>query len=201
MSQTPDAPGRPGPLANYLRPPAIAAIWLAVVGLASGSFFAPRGAEVQPTIDDVVGFGCSMAFAGAAAATVAFGMGGRRRWAVELMLSVVILSSLAALLLVYFLWFDPTLARRQMNLWSFQRLQHGARSWGEQLVGYHGPLGAAAGTVMGMVAGLLTMLGRHRPRLATGTALVILFAFASGPGRQFAFDLVTWSGYILRRMF
>ena len=51
------------------------------------------------------------------------------------------------------------------------------------------------------VAGLLTILGRHRPRLAMGTALIILFAFASGFGRQFAFELVTWLGWILRSQF
>ena len=182
MSQIQHARGRPGHLASYLRPLAIAASWLALVALASGCFFAPRGAEVQPTIDDVVGFGCSMAIAGAAAATAVFGIGGRSRWAVELTLSVAILSSVSALLLIYLLWFDPTFVREHMDLWSFQRLQDGGCSWAEQLAGYHGPLGATVGIVVGSAAVLLARLGRHRPRLATGAALIVLVAIASGPG-------------------
>ena len=55
--------------------------------------------------------------------------------------------------------------------------------------------------MLGTVAGLLTVLGRHRPRLAIGTALIILFAFTSGPAREFAFGLVTLLGQILRCLF
>jgi hypothetical protein len=201
MPRIQDTPSRPVLTAKYLRPLTFAASWIALVALASCCFFAPRGTEAQPTIDDVVGFGCSMAISGAAAAAMAFGIGGRRRWAVELMLCVAVLSSSAAFLLVYLLWFDPTFARGHLDLWSFQALQHGGRGWAKQLAGYHGPLGATVGIVLGTVAGLLTILGRHRPRLAMGTALIILFAFTLGPVRQFTFDLVTWLGWILRYHF
>jgi hypothetical protein len=201
MSQMQDTPSRPGPTAKYLRPLTFAASWVALVALASCCFFAPRGTEAQPTINDVVGFGCSMAISGAAAAAMAVGIGGRRRWVVELMLCVAVLSSSAALLLVYVLWFDPTFARGHLDLWSFQRLQHGGREWAKQLAGYHGPLGAIVGIVLGTVAGLLTILGRHRPRLAMSTALIILFAFTSGLGRQFAYGMVTRLGWILRYHF
>ena len=84
MSRIPGAAGRPTRIATYLRPVVVAASWLALVALATGCFFAPRGAEAQPTMDDVIGFGCSMAIAGATAAIAAFGIGGRKRWAVEL---------------------------------------------------------------------------------------------------------------------
>jgi hypothetical protein len=60
----------------------VAASWLALVALATACFFAPRGAEAQPTMDDVVGFGCSMAIAEAAAAIAVFAIAGRRRWAI-----------------------------------------------------------------------------------------------------------------------
>ena len=201
MSQTQEAPTRSGRMWNYVRPLTFATSWVALAALASCCFFAPQGTEAQPTINDVVGFGCSMAIAGAAAGAMAFGIGGRRRWAIELMLCVAVLSSAAALLLVYFLWLNPSVVRGHMDLWSFQRLQHGGRDWAAQLAGYHGPLGAIVGIVLGTVAGLLTILGRHRPRLAIGTALIILFAFTSGPARQFAFDLVTLLGQILRCLF
>ena len=187
MTRIPEA--RPTPVAAYLQPVAIAASWLGLVAARDGRFFAPRGAEAQPTMDDVIGFGCSMAIAGAAAAIAAFGIGGRRRWAIQLALSVLLLGAVAALLLLYFLWLDPTFARQRMDLWSFQRLQHVAPRWAEQLAGYHGPLGAAVGIALGTIAGLLIRFGRQRPRLATGTALAILFVFASDLGRQFALGL------------
>ena len=146
----------------------------------------------------MVGFGCSTAIAGAAAAIAAFGIGGRKRWAVQLALSVLLVGAIAAMLLVYLLWLDPTFARMRMDPWSLQRLQHVAPLWGEQLAGYHGPLGAAVGIALGTTAGLLIRFGRRRPRLATGVALAILFVFASGTGRQFALDLVRWTGRLLR---
>ena len=152
-------------------------------------------------MDDVIGFGFSMAIAAAAAAIAAFAIGGWRRWAIQLSLSVLLVGTVTASLLLYFLWLDPTFARQQMDLWSFQRLQHVAPRWAEQLAGYHGPLGAAVGIAVGAVAGLLMRFGRQRPRLATGTALAILFLFASDLGRQFAVDLVTWLGWRLRYHF
>jgi hypothetical protein len=98
-------------VAAYLQPVAIAAAWLGLVALATGVFFMPRGAEAQPRLNDVVGFGCSMAIAGAAAAIAAFVLGGRRKWAVQLALSVLLVGVIAASLLVCFLWIDPTFMR------------------------------------------------------------------------------------------
>ncbi len=201
MNPIPETPGRPIPMATYLRPVVVALSWLAAVALATTCFFAPRGAEAQPTMNDVVGFGGSMAIAAAAAAIAAFGIGGRKRWAIELGLSFVLLGVIAAGLLLYFLWFDPTLIRQQMDFWSFEQLQHLTPRWAEQMVGYHGPLGATVGITLGAVAGLLIRLGRQRPRLATGLALAILFAFASDPGRRFSLDLVTWIGWRFRYVF
>src|SRR4051794_29210361 len=119
--------GRPRRLATCLRPFVMVGVWLAMVALTTACFSAPRGAEAQPTMDDVVGFGCSMAIAGAAAAIAVFVIGGRTRWGVELALSVLLLGTIASLLLLYALWFNPTFARSRMDLWSFLRLQNGSR--------------------------------------------------------------------------
>jgi hypothetical protein len=188
-------------MATYLQPMAIAASWLGLAALGTGCFFAPRGAEVQPTMDDVFGFGCSMAISGAAAAVTAFAIGGRKRWALQLAISVLLLGAFAVLVLLYFLWFDTTFVRQRMDFWSFQRFQHIAASWAQQLAGYHGPLGAAAGVAFGAVTGLLIKFGRIRPRLATGTGLAFLFLFVSDFGRQFSADVVTWLGWRLRYLF
>ena len=201
VTMTPNPVIRSMSLTTYLQPVAVAASWLALVALTTGCFFWPRGAEAQPTLDDVIGFGCSLAIAGAAAAITAFAIGGRRRWAIQLALSVLLVVTVVALLLLYSLWLDPTFARQQMDLWSFQRLEHAVPGWAEQLAGYHGPLGAAVGIGVGAVAGLLIRFGRQRPRLATGMALAILFFFASDLGRHFAVGLVTWLGWRLRYQF
>jgi hypothetical protein len=198
MAQPQAIPSPPSPTATYLRPPAIAATWLGLVTFATGCFFAPRGAEAQPETDDVVGFGCSLAFAAAAAAIVALAIGGRRRWAIELAIGVAAVGGIVALLLIYFLWIDPTLARRHMNLWGLQRLQWSTRHWPEQLGGYQLPLGAGAGSVFGGAAGMLSVLSRRRPGLAGGMALALLFAIASTPGRQFALDRLAGWGLKLR---
>jgi hypothetical protein len=198
MTPIPQAPARPPRGATYLRSVAVAASWLALVALATACFFAPRGAEAQPSLDDVVGFSCSMAIAGAAAAIAAFGIGGRKRWAVQLTLSVVLLGATAAVLLLYFIGVDPTFLRQRMDFWSFERLRQIAPRWAEQLAGYHGPLGAMVGGALGALAGLLVRSSRQRPRVATGAALVVLFAFASDRGRRFTLDLVTWLGWRLR---
>jgi hypothetical protein len=176
-------------------------VWLAAVALATAFFFAPRGAEAQPTLDDVVGFGCSMAIAGAAAAIAAFAIGGRTKWAVQLALAALLLGAIAAVLVVYFLWVDPSVLRQRMDFWSFDRIRRIALEWAQQLAGYHGPLGLVVGGALGAVAGLVIRLGRNRPRLATATALAILFSLASDLGRQFTLDLVTWLGWRLRYLF
>ena len=186
---------------TFLRPPAIVACWLGLVALATAMFFAPRGTEAQPDINDAIGFGCSTAIAAAAAAITAFGIGGRRRWAVEMAVSISLLATFAALLVVDFVVLDPTFLRTQMDPWTILRLQHDAEHWAQQLAGYHGPLGAAVGITLGAAAGLLIQLARRWPRLATGTALAILFALASAFGRQFAFNLVSGAGMILRSRF
>jgi hypothetical protein len=146
MTRSPKAPFLTGRMATFLQSVALGATWLALVALATGCFFAPRGAEAQPTTDDVIGFGFSMAIAAAAAAIAAFAIGGWRRWAIQLSLSVLLVGTVTASLLLYFLWLDPTFARQQMDLWSFQRLQHVAPRWAEQLAGYLGHSGPRWGS-------------------------------------------------------
>ena len=180
---------------------AIVATWLALVTLGTICFFAPRGAEAQPTMDDVVEFGCSIGIAGAAAAVTAFAIGGRSRWAFQLAVAVLLFGGVTAVLALYFLWFDPSILRLRMDLWSFQRLKHAAPLWAEQVAGYHGPLGTAVGIAAGTAAGLLIRFGRQWPRLATGAALAIMIVFAPGLGRQVAVDGVTWLGWKLRYHF
>ena len=198
MARILEAPRLPKPLATFLKPSAIGATWLALAALATGAFFSPGWAAAQPPLHDVVGFACSVAIAGAGAAIAVFGIGNRKMWAIQLALSASLLSAIAALPLGYILWFDPTLLRGRMDYWSFQRLQQDAALGIRSLAGYHLPLGTAVGLAFGAAAGLLIRLGRRRPRLATATALALLFALASEGGRQVAFALVPWLRWRLR---
>ncbi len=188
-------------MVRYVQPLAIAGTWLALVVVGTGCFFAPRPGEAQPTWGDVLGFGCSMAIAGAAAAITAFAIGGRPRWAIQLSCSVFLLSAVVASLLIYFLWYDPMVLRGRLDRWTFEELQHDAPRWAEQLAGYLGPLGATVGIAFGAVAGLLFKFGRERPRLATGAAVAIMILLASDFGRQSTSDVVTWLGWRLRYLF
>ena len=153
-------------------------------------------------MNDAVGFGCSIAIAGAAAAVAVFWINGRRRWALEIVLSVLLVGAIAALASPLFPLARPDL--RCASRWT-SGLSFGFGM--NPYAGRHnspdttGRWGAASGLALGAVAGLLIKLGQKRPRLATGMALAILFAFASDSGRQFAFRLVTWLGLILRYLF
>jgi hypothetical protein len=191
MTQPQELPALPRPLTIYLRPMAMAATWLALVGLATGCFFAPGAREARTSLYHVFNFVAALGIAGAVAATSALAIGGRRRWAVELVLAVTLLSLIAALLLVYFLWFDAALWRK-ISPWSFQELLHASGGLPKRLAGFHAPIGVTVGIVLGTIAGLLTILGRRMPRLATGIALVVLFAFASSTVRQFVVKQETW---------
>ena len=149
---------------------AVVATWLALVAFGTGCLFASRGTAGDPLMDDLVNFGCSMALARAASPVTAFAIGGRIEWAYHLAFAIGLLVACAAPLLLYLLWYDPMILAMRMDRWSFERLQHAAAGWAEQLAGYHGPLGIAVGIAFGAPAGLLIMFGRRRPRLAAGTA-------------------------------
>jgi hypothetical protein len=195
-SQTP--PARRDPLANYARPPAIAAAWVCLVGLATAVFFTPRGAEAQPTVHDLVGFALALAIAGSATAAAAFAVGGRWRWALEVAASVILASLLIALLVAYFFWFDIRYARSRLGYWDFLRYQRMAHDWAILVPGFLVPLGGAVGIGLGTITGLLVRLARRRPRLAGTIALALLIGCASEPGQHFVLTLMTEGGRMLR---
>ena len=181
-----------------LRLLAIVLVWSVVVGLGTGFFFAPRGTEAQPSYYDLIGFGCSLDLAGVVAAIVAVGLAGKRRWAVEIALAVA-LTAVAAVTLAYLaLWVAPWTVRSRMDAWSFLRLREDVLRWGEAIAMFHAPMATGVGSVVGVIAGLLFLLARRWPRLATGIALGLLFAYASDPVRQFSFDLVIRWGWLIR---
>jgi hypothetical protein len=177
---------------------AILLIWSVVVGLGTGLFFAPRGWEAQPSYDDLIGFGSSLAIASVVAAIVVVGLAGKRRWAVEIALAVALLIAVAVPLGSILLWVDPWTLRNRMDAWSFLRLRQDVPRWVEAIVTFHAPMAAGVGSVVGAIAGLLILLARTWPRPATVIALVLLFACAWDPVQQFIFGLVIIFGHMIR---
>ena len=177
----------------------MAAAWLIVTGLTTGFFFAPRGMEAQPTLDDVFGFACSFAITGGITLSMGLGIGGRLRWAFEAAIALLVMTTTLVVLFDHFLFRDPSFARAHIGFWELQRIQSHAERWRVQIPAYQAPLGAGLGAVLGLVVGLLARLGGRLPRLATGIALLLLFASASG--KQLAFDQLIRCGWMLRHKF
>jgi hypothetical protein len=186
---------------------AILVIWFLVAGLGTGFFFAPRGVEAQPVANDLIGFACSLALAGVVASAVAVGLAGRRRWTLEIALAVVLMAAAAAVLAYLALWVFPWTVRSRMDAWSFLGLRRDVPRWGQAIILFHAPMGAGVGSVVGVMAGLLILLARRRPRLATGIALGLLFACASSQVQRFVFGAVItfgrtiqWGWYVLSQL-
>jgi hypothetical protein len=180
---------------------AILVIWSLVVGLGTGVFFAPRGTEAQPTSNDVMGFGCALALAGAVAAAVAVGLAGKKRWAVEIALVVAMVAATGATLAYLALWVAPMTVRSRMDAWSFLRLRQDVPRWGEAIVLFHVPMAAGVGSLVGAIAGLLILLARRWPRWATAIALGLMFACAAELVQQFIFrGVISW-GWVVRAQF
>jgi hypothetical protein len=198
MSSSPRLPIPAVSIRSLARLLAILVIWSLVVGLGTGLFFAPRGSETQPTSNDLIGFGCALAIAGAVAAAVAVGLAGKKRWAVEIALVVVLMAAAGAALAYFAFWVAPMTVRSRMDAWSFLRLRQDVPRWGEAVVLFHAPMAAGVGSVVGASAGLLILLARRRPRRATGIALGLLFACAAEPVQQFIFRGVIFWGWVVR---
>ena len=179
---------------------AILSIWSVVVALGMGYFFAPRGVEAQPTYYDLIGFGCAFAIAGTVAASVALAPGGKRKWGVEIVLAVALTMAATAVLAALALWVAPGPIRSRMDLWAFLRLRDDVLSWGEVIVKFLAPLGAGVGSVVGVIAGLLIVLARRRPRLATAISLGLLVTCASEPVQPILSGLVIYWGWVIRRL-
>jgi hypothetical protein len=185
-------------VASLRRPLAILAAWTCLVVVATSVFFAPRGREVQPTADDLVGFALAVGISAAVTAAVAFGVAGRWKWSFEVAVAVVPPSLVVALLLTYFFWVDIRFARLRLSAEDFQRYQWMTRNWAVQTAGYLIPLGSAVGIVLGSLTGLLARLARRKPRMAHTIALALPFALVSEAGRHSVGGALALAGLILR---
>jgi hypothetical protein len=185
-------------LSRYGRVLAIAAGWTGLAVIATSIFFWPRAQEAQPTANDVVAFALSVTLAATVAASAAFAVVGRWRWAADTALSVILVALVTTVLLAYVFWIDTRFARGQMGFWEFKNFQRMTQFWAIQIAGFVAPLGAAVGVVVGIFAGVLIRLVRRMPRLGPAIALSLLVAWAAAGARGFGAGLLTTLGWGVR---
>jgi MFS family permease len=182
----------------------VAMAWLVVVGIGTACFFPPGTSFSSGAAGDgaalnyAVVFGSSMAIAGAAASAFAFAVGGKTRWAFELIFAVTLAVVFLTAVAYTCFWHAPWLARSQMDYWKFQRLRDIMLRWAEVIVRYEIALGVVVGLAFGALAGLLAILARRRPRIAMGVLLGMLAAGAWSPIHRFAFGLILSWGELVR---
>jgi hypothetical protein len=163
-------PVRPG------RVVALAAGWVVVVAIGAGAFFAAVDSEPDFDPQAVLAFSSQLAIACAMATAAALGAGGKRALALEVALGAALAALAVSIVLHVFMWVSPWPVRSSMDYWHFLRLQRAVESSAERVIMFHAPVGVIAGVALGTVAGLLAVLARRRPRLATCLALGLLFA-------------------------
>jgi hypothetical protein len=183
---------------------AVALVWLLVVGIGTACFFPPGTSFPPRTSDDwfsfnnALVFGSSTAIAGAVATALAFAIGGKTKWTLEVVFAVTLTVALLTAVAYTCLWLAPWLARSRMNHWEFVRLRHTLLRWSAAIVRYEMPLGAVVGLLLGALAGLVAVLARRQPRIAMGLMLGLLFAGVSEPVQRLAFGLVLFWGQVVR---
>jgi hypothetical protein len=139
-----------------------------------------------------------MAVGGTVAVIVCLGIGGKRRWACEVVCAVAVLVVVLTAVVYTCLWLYPWLVRSQMGGGDFVNLQYTMSYLSQDTVRHTVPLGSAVGALLGTIAGLLVVIARRWPRVAIGLIAALLLAGAMGPVQRSAFDLVVLCGYIVR---
>jgi len=139
-----------------------------------------------------------MAIAGAVATALALAAGGKRKWALDVVLAAVAAAALLIAAAYTCLWLCPWLARSRMGHWELLRLRQTLLLWAAAIVRHELPLGAGVGLLLGAVAGRLTVLARRQPRIAIVLLLGLIVAGASEPVQRLAFGLVLIWGQIVR---
>jgi hypothetical protein len=148
---------------------AIVLVWILVVGIATVCFFPPglsipsSNSEDWAAIDNALVFGSSMTIAGTFATALAFAIGGKTKYAIEVVFAVTLTVALLAAVAYIGLWFAPWLARSRIGPWELERLRHTLLYWSASIVRYEIPLGAVVGLLLGTLAGALALLARRRP--------------------------------------
>jgi hypothetical protein len=95
------------------RSAAFALVWLLVVGIGTACFFPPgtsfppRASEDWDSFNNALVFGSSMAIAGAVATALAFAVGGKTKWTLEVVFAVTLAVALLTAVVYICLWLAP----------------------------------------------------------------------------------------------
>jgi hypothetical protein len=168
------------------------AVWLVVVVIGTGLFFAAKGVDAEYIERDVIAFAPSMAVGSAVAAAVALALGGKRKLAGAVVLAVMLGAILASAAIYTLLYVDSLSLRNQMDAWSFLRLRSDTEHDAWKIAQSHAPFAAWIGLAVGLLCGVLSSLARRRPRSVVIVTLALLFGLVAEPVQELVSSGLTW---------
>jgi hypothetical protein len=154
---------------------AIVATWFIALAIGVVAF----GTGSRPGSLEPVSFGIGFGLAALAAGVAALAVGGRIRLAIEAGFAIVAAVVLAAWVASMVLWLAPLAAQRLVGLGSQDLLRLRwfiAAIAGDVCTSPRSLIGPFLGVLAGGAAGALMRLGRRRPGLAAGLAVMLLVA-------------------------
>lgn len=173
------------------RPLAIVSIWLIAAGFFGTAYVIGTGRRL-PRQMEVPNFIGAFAVSAIVSAVVALFLGGRRRWAVEAVLSISILIVTPIASAYAMFWLVPTFGQSLLGMMprdflSYRRdMQESAR----EIAGFAVPAGTVLGILVGTIAGLVLVLAGRWPRFVGGLVVGLLLACAIASVHINLFDVV-----------
>ncbi len=173
------------------RPLAIVSIWLVAVGFFWTAYTV--AGKREPRSFEVLVFTAAFATAGVLSAAVALLLGGKKRWAAETALSVLIVTVIPIGGSGALFWMVPKAGEYLLGMSAREFPAFRGEFLGSALkiAGLAGPTGAVLGTMIGVIAGLLLALAGRRPRLVGWLVAWLLLACVMGSIHVVAFDRLT----------
>lgn len=175
----------------FARSPAIVSSWLIAVGFFGIAYL--MGGKRRPSTFEILDFTGAFAVASALAAVIALVVVGRRRWAVEVALPILILITAPIVASYVLLWLVPTLSQNllQMTPGDFLSYRQAHLSDALRIAELTVPTGAILGIVVGAIAGVLLILAGRWPRLIGWLLVGLLLGCVVGSVHIDAFGRVT----------
>ncbi len=166
-------------------------IWLIALGFFATAYIG-TGRRQYRTFE-ILDFTGAFAIAAATSAVLALILGGKKRWAIEAALPILILIVTPISGAYVLFWMVPTQGQflLSMSLRDFLSFRRQLLDSAREIAHLTVPTGAILGIMIGGIAGFLLLLAGRRPRFAGGLVLGLLLACVIGSVHIDAFRRVT----------
>ena len=166
-------------------------IWLIAVGFFGTAYIIGTGRRQLRSME-VSDFVSAFAVSAIVSAVVALFLGGRKRWAVEAVLSISILIVTPVAAAYALFWLAPTMGQYllEMKPRGFLSYRRDILGSAREIAGFAVPAGTVLGILVGAIAGLLLVLARRWPRFVGGLVVGLLLACAIASVHINLFDVV-----------